>query len=277
VAAGDASAGSGSSASEAGTDHEVLRSKAYATPDKFADRAAIYAYRQHQRDFLGWSVQQVDWPAGGVVLDLGCGPGYHLARLGQLRPDLVLIGADLSDGMLRTARTNETRIRPVVADASLLPFVSGSLAGVMANHMLYHVADQDAALAEVRRVLPPGGSFVASTNAEDHFAEFQVLVLEATGRRRQRISERFTIDTGGEVLAAHFDEVELHELHDELVVPDPGAVMRYARSARDLSGSGATDEQWERAMLALERVVTDRIERDGPLHLTVHTGAFVCR
>ena len=51
------------------------------------------------------------------------------------------------------------------------PFAADSFAGVMANHMLYHVADQHGAVAEVRRVLAPGGAFVAVTNAIDHFAE----------------------------------------------------------------------------------------------------------
>jgi len=260
-----------------GTDLEVLRSKAYATPDKLGDRSAIYAYRTHTPDLHGWTIDQVDWPADGAVLDLGCGPGRHLAALGRARPDLGLVGADLSEGMLRAARAADPRIRPLVADASRLPFGSDTFGGVMANHMLYHVADQDAAVAEVRRILTLDGAFVAVTNAVDHFAEFSELMVEATGRQRRRISERFSTDTGAEVLSAHFDEVVLHELRDELVVPEVDPIVRYARSTRDLSSSGATDEQWERAMATFERVVTERLAASGPIHLTVHTGAFVCR
>lgn len=260
-----------------GTDTDVLRSKAYATPDKLGDRAAIYAYRTRTPDLHRWTTDLVDWPAGAAVLDLGCGPGRHLARLGAVRPDLRLVGADLSEGMLRTARTSEPRIRPVVADATRLPFASASFGGVMANHMLYHVADQDAAVTEVRRVLDRDGAFVAVTNAVDHFAELGELLIEATGRRRARVSERFTTDTGGELLSRHFDEVVLHELHDELVVPEVDPIVRYVRSTRDLSTSGAGDDQWERAVAALERVASERLVATGPIHLTVHTGAFVCR
>jgi SAM-dependent methyltransferase len=270
VAAGDAGGAPG-------TDRAVLQGKAYATPDKLGDRAAIYAYRTRTGDLDGWTIEQIDCPAHGLVLDLGCGPGRHLARLGGARPDLGLIGADLSVGMLQSARAREPRIRPVVVDASCMPFATGAFGGVMANHMLYHVADQDSAVAEVRRVLADGGSFVAVTNAMDHFAEFGALMQEATGRERRRISERFTTDTGGEVLSRHFDDVVLHELVDELVVPEAAPIVRYARSARDLSGSGATDEQWERAMAAFERVVDAHLEADGPIHITTHTGAFVCR
>ena len=260
-----------------GTDLDVLRSKAYATPDKLGDRAAIYRYRTRTDDLHRWTVERVEWPVGSRVLDLGCGPGRHLARLGAARPDLGLFGADLSEGMLRVARETEPRLLPVAVDATRLPFATHTFGGVMANHMLYHVADQGRAVAEVRRVLAPGGAFVAVTNAEDHFAEFTALMSEATGRPRRRISERFTTDTGAALLEAHFDEVVLHELRDELVVPDADPVVRYARSARDLSGSEATDEQWERAMAAFERVVTERIDADGAIRLTTHTGAFVCR
>ena len=180
--------------------------------------------------------------------------------------------------MLAAARANEPRALMTVADAVQIPFATDTFAGVMANHMLYHVADQHGAVAEVRRVLAPGGAFVAVTNALDHFAELSPLLVEATGRpRRARVSERFSTDHGGELLEAHFDEVVLHEHRDELVVPEAGPIVRYVRSSRDLTASGVTDERWEQAMQALERVVTARIAESGPIHLHTHTGAFVCR
>ena len=261
-----------------GTDLGVLRGKAYATPDKLSDRVAIYAYRAGKSDLHGWTIDRVDWPRQAMVLDLGCGPGSHLARLGHLRPDLRLAGADTSEGMLAAARAVEPRAVFVAADAARLPFATDSFAGVMANHMLYHVADQHAAVAEVRRVLATGGAFVAVTNAIDHFAELGPLLAEATGRpRRRRISERFTTDEGGELLEAHFDEVVLHEHRDELVVPEAGPIVRYVRSSRDLTASEATDAQWDEVMQALERVVIARIAEHGPIHISTHTGAFVCR
>jgi SAM-dependent methyltransferase len=263
---------------EPGTDLRVLRGKAYATPDKLSDRTAIYAYRTGVGDLRTWTLSQVDWPRDSTVLDLGCGPGIHLARLAQLRPDLRLVGADASEGMLAAVRANEPRALTAAADAVRIPFATEAFAGVMANHMLYHVADQHGAVAEVRRVLAPGGAFVAVTNAIDHFAELGPLLAEATGRpRRARISERFSTDHGGELLEAHFDEVVLHEHRDELVVPEAGPIVRYVRSSRDLTAGGVTDARWEEAMQAFERVVTERVAESGPIHIHTHTGAFVCR
>ena len=60
-------------------------------------------------------------------------------------------------------------------------------------------------------------------------------------------------------------------------MPEPGPIVRYVRSSRDLTASGVTDERWEQAMQAFERVVTARIAESGPIHFHTHTGAFVCR
>ena len=56
-------------------------------------------------------------------------------------------------------------------DAAALPFSDAAFDVVTARHMLYHVPDVAAVLAEFRRVLKPGGRFLAVTNAEGYMAE----------------------------------------------------------------------------------------------------------
>jgi ubiquinone/menaquinone biosynthesis C-methylase UbiE len=93
---------------------------------------------------------------GAAVLDLGCGPGYDTARLAEL--GVRAVGGDLSGGMLAQARLATGR--PLVQlDLGKLPFHAGSFAGVWCIASLLHVpkAEAPAALAEVRRVLRPGG------------------------------------------------------------------------------------------------------------------------
>jgi SAM-dependent methyltransferase len=263
----------------ADTDLTLLAQGAYAGREKLDDRRAIYAFSTAPRDFWGWMLGQIDWPARGRVLDLGCGPGSQLARLGAERPDLDLVGADVSAGMLATARAAEPRIAPVVVDAVRPPFATDAFVAVMANHMLYHVSDLHATLAEVHRVLQPGGSFLAVTNALDHFAEFDALVSEARGRPRDRarVSQRFTTDRNGPDLEAHFDEVVLHEDVGELFVTDVEPIVRYAASARDLTASTVSDERWALFLGRLADLARQRVEQDGGVRITTHVGAFVCR
>jgi SAM-dependent methyltransferase len=89
---------------------------------------------------------------GKRILDLGCGKGRFAARLTELGADVV--GVDLSAAMLAKA-TGLARAR---ASARRLPFADGSFDAVVAIEVLEHVGDVNPVLAEIRRVLRPGGT-----------------------------------------------------------------------------------------------------------------------
>jgi ubiquinone/menaquinone biosynthesis C-methylase UbiE len=97
--------------------------------------------------------------AGERVLDAGCGTGYLAAGLRRARPYVVVVGTDLSAGMLGSARA--AGAEPLVqADATRLPFAPGSFDLVVARGVLHHLPDVAAALREWRRLLAPGGAVV---------------------------------------------------------------------------------------------------------------------
>lgn len=95
-------------------------------------------------------------PPGALVADVGSGPGRdtHGLRACGLRA----IALDRSRGMLRAGRARFPADR-VQADLLALPLRPASVAGVWANACLLHLpeAEMPAALAEIRRVLVPGG------------------------------------------------------------------------------------------------------------------------
>jgi SAM-dependent methyltransferase len=92
------------------------------------------------------------------VLEIGCGGGMGLPYLAQRVRRVV--GGDYTMGLLREARSHLPDTDLVCMDAQHLPFRDASLDVVLMLEMIYYVADQDAAFAECRRVLRPGGALM---------------------------------------------------------------------------------------------------------------------
>ncbi len=262
----------------ADTDLQLLRTQAYGQPDKLEARRAIYDYQDPRPDFHGWTLDQLEWPSTGTVVDLGCGPGTHLARLARRCPQLDLVGVDLSEGMLATTRAGGSGASVMCLDASALALRGASTAVVMANHMLYHVPDLGRTLDEIRRVLVPGGVLLAVTNGRDHFVEFDRLLGHVAGRPDfVRPSVRFSLEDSRGDLERAFEHVEQRDHRGQLVVTDVDPLVRFAASMRDLSFIGIDDVAWADTMAGFEALVTERIGRDGAIRITSHAGAFVCR
>jgi ubiquinone/menaquinone biosynthesis C-methylase UbiE len=100
--------------------------------------------------------------AHGRVLEVGAGTGYNLQHYPDGVRDLTI--TDGMDGMLRRAEKRaEQAGRQVTVTRSpveSLPFEDGAFDTVVASLLLCSVDDQDRALAEIRRVLEPGGQYL---------------------------------------------------------------------------------------------------------------------
>jgi len=99
------------------------------------------------------------WLAGGArgrVLEVGCGTGRNLPLYGD--GAALVVGLDPAHGALRSARRRAPGVPLVVASAEALPFRAGAFDTVVSGLVFCSVADPKRGLAEVRRVLAPGGS-----------------------------------------------------------------------------------------------------------------------
>ena len=97
--------------------------------------------------------------AHGDLLEIGCGAGRNLRAFAHYRPDLRLHGADISERALAEARAAGGPIEYRLGDALALPYPDASFDIVVLFDLLEHVPDVGAAVAEVARVLRPGGVF----------------------------------------------------------------------------------------------------------------------
>ena len=112
---------------------------------------------------------------GATILDLGCGPGGLAFELVARLPEARIVGLDLSPSMIERAKRHEAeagRLRFVVGDAADLPFEAETFDVVVSTLSLHHWAEPAASLAEIRRVLRPGGFAV--------LYDFGLITLEST-------------------------------------------------------------------------------------------------
>lgn len=124
----------------------------------------LAAPRRLQKDVGGWlaeAVSEDDW------LDLGCGPGMLLAAAAGLKTPGLGVGVDVSMTWLVVAKRLIAAHggTPVLAAglAEALPLADGALSGVVSLDVIEHVDSPDAFLAEINRVVRPGGRLALST------------------------------------------------------------------------------------------------------------------
>jgi SAM-dependent methyltransferase len=95
----------------------------------------------------------------GRYLGVGAGTGDDAAQLAEAAACKVT-ALDCSFQMACTCRDRHAGVEPVVGDAGHLPFASGSFDGCRADRVLQHLPDPASAIAEIVRVLRPGGRLV---------------------------------------------------------------------------------------------------------------------
>lgn len=179
------------------------------------DRLAPYYdryVRWFERGHVERLLEDLEIVPGETVLDVGCGPGTALVRLGELvGPDGTVVGLDVSGRMIERARDrlerrgfgdravlvhgdarNARRIADDAVDAVVMTF----------TFELFSEADQERVLEECRRVLAPGGRLgVLSIGREDRLA---VAVYERLRRLFPDVFDCRPIDLEGRLEADDF-------------------------------------------------------------------------
>jgi SAM-dependent methyltransferase len=265
---------------ELGTDQEYLRERQYKDPTNLNARIALHAkYSEADVPWYTWLATRIEWPAGGDVLEVGCGSGALWVNIASLLPTLRLTLTDLSDGMVDAATETVAALdRMELAEARTcdvqdLPFPDAVFDVVVANHMLYHVPEPTRAVAEFARVLRPDGVLMAATNGPRHLDAVADLSRQALGwSSLDFVDRRFGKSNGESILGPVFGSVEWQQHRSRMVCTDPDDVLAFIASSA--AGQDASPDQRR----VLESAVEARFrESGGALAVTTDAGCFVAR
>lgn len=125
------------------------------------------------------------------MLDVGAGTGFAtLAALQRVAPSGIVVALDPSLPMLHAARQKDIRFL-LAGKAEGLPFADATFDAVQANLVLSHLQNYRSALADVARVLKPGGRFAASAWAmnANPYLDLWNATASSFGIRREKLRE----------------------------------------------------------------------------------------
>ena len=160
------------------------------------------------------------------VLEVGCGWGEP-AEWVRRETGAEVTAVDLSPHMVELARERGVAAR--LGDVQELPFAGGEFDVAIAAWMLYHVPDLDRAVAELARVLRPGGRLVVATNSRFHLLELRELVGSGPS------TLKFSRENGEEHLRRRFDHVSRVDIDGQLEFADRFEVEEYVRASISMS------------------------------------------
>ena len=255
------------------TNHETIK-KQYSTDDKLNIRISLHSkYSVNKQGFGNWIFSHYQISEGMSVLELGCGNGdMWLGKDGIIRRCSRLVLSDLSEGMLESAKEklkDHDGIEYRVIDIQDIPFPDKSFDVVIANMMLYHVADLSRGLEEVRRVLKDDGTFYCATYGENGMMEYIELLFDEFPIS-SAYNYNFTLQNGEGKLLRYFSEIQKLHYEDALAVTDVEDMIDYIYSLPGFSDL----QDLPRDIL---RSVLEKNMHDGILRVPKDYGMFIVR
>lgn len=172
------------------------------------------------------------------VLEVGSGTGAFASRLVSAIPGVALLCTDQSPRMVELLRERGLPAQVVDVQELLAPVDAYDV--VLALWMLYHVPDLDRGLAEVRRVLRPGGRFITVTNGDEHTAD---LIREAGGEPSRTT---FSRENGEVALRRHFADVRRVDVETRAHFADRAAALAYLESFQEDTSWSPPEGGWPR-------------------------------
>ncbi len=258
------------------TDQEYLKTDQYKDSVNLDARVAIHErFSTNPYGWMNWVFDRLlKLPEDANILELGCGPGYlWKENANRIPAGWRITVSDLSSGMLDAAWRNLVvtgrTFKFKEVDAQSIPYEDETFDVVIANHMLYHVPDRAKAIAEIKRVLKPGGRLIATTVGENHMHEimdwFRQIHIDNVW---ESFVIQFTLENGLDQLKPYFSQISLSRYEDNLHVTEMEPLMAYILSAI------RTTELSEEELATLQNCLKKEIQEQGRIFISKDSGLF---
>jgi len=213
---------------------------------------------------------------GETVIDNACGSGQHVVRFAEVvGSDGTARGFDFSEQAVGNARARG--VRADVADGAKLPLDDASVDAMTCNFACYYFPDLDAAIAEWRRVMRPGGRVVVTGPGEGTNEELYEFHRKLTGNGpadvdllsigyvAKRVPPAFT--------ANGFGDVELHELTNPIAFPTADEFIDYWTNTSLFARGVPEDRRQE----TIDRGRAELAGQTGPFIVTKKVAVAIAR
>ncbi len=269
---------------------KLLIRQAYMDAEAFAVRQRTHdIYSVPRLDFPRWALsRQHNWRGDEWVLDINPANGTYFEAARELWPQGRYVAADLSYDILKTAYRHPLAddIQMIVHETHRLPFANHCFDVILANHMLHHIPHLEATLAELHRILKPGGVLLAATHSQFTMSEFDTLTRRALTLLGHpplthesvygRFIEGFSLENGAVTLARHFRAVARYEMPSALVFKEARPVIEYLNSSRPAREPALPDRlTWEDFIAIMADQIRRLINHFGELTVNKLSGVLL--
>ena len=218
-----------------------------------------------------WVFDQINSDKELSILEVGCGNGdLWVQNKFRINNKWNIILSDSSSGMLEEAQNRLKGIKNIeykVFDVQNIPFPSKYFDVVIANHMLYHVANVDQGISEIARALKDNGTCYASTNSEEHMKEVFDIILQTTGKELKGAISSFSVENGMEILSKQFSKVQMLAYPDALVITEIQPLFEYIMSIQCLFN--------EKNLEAIRKSLEQKFSENNKIEITKESVLFV--
>ncbi|MBP7807582.1 methyltransferase domain-containing protein [Candidatus Saccharibacteria bacterium] len=252
-------------------------------------RFKLYDYAEDGRDFETEVIEAMQIEPSDNVLDVGCSHGMTLVKMRDHSPEAGLTGVDLftsafTPALAASRQTERKPINFMVGTAESLPVADDSFDKLTALFMLYHVADIDASLREMQRVVKTGGSVVIATSGAQNKLKHRQMEADIAAftdtQRPNRFSQTFDAEVAQKLLPEYFSDIQ-HSPHQTRMVITEDRVGDYYYSLVSMLEDFQPAVRGLQRVAAMQRCVTQpvhaAIEQDGAFYDTIDRHFFICR